>query len=431
MIIETFELFFIFLTMLMITYLIRHYIFTLTVLRQSKNKALTNKTAPTFQPTVSILIPACNEEQVIGRLLHRITNFTYPKDKLQVIVINDASSDQTGKIAEDYKNRYSFIDVLHRDKAIGRTGKASAMNQGFSKSTGEIVLCFDADYYPQKNIVEKLTEAFVDPSVGAVQGRVVVLNEPQNIVTRLVALERIGGYRIDQEARDNLGLITQFGGTVGGFRRSVLESLQGWDESILAEDTDLTFRLYLAGYKIRYNLEAECYEEAVDNWKAYQRQRYRWAKGHMQCFFKHSWSVLTSKYLSAMEKLDGLLLLNVYFMPLMALTSLLIGVPLIFLGSPLIGALWFTLPISLYSFVGNFAPFFEVSVGLYLDERRRSNWLIPLLIFTFFFNIPICLKAFIDVVKSKLVGKKNDVWVKTPHSGNGKHFIEARGESLY
>ena len=431
MIIETFELFFIFLTMLMITYLIRHYIFTLTVLRQSKNKALTNKTAPTFQPTVSILIPACNEEQVIGRLLHRITNFTYPKDKLQVIVINDASSDQTGKIAEDYKNRYCFIDVLHRDKAIGRTGKASAMNQGFSKSTGEIVLCFDADYYPQKNIVEKLTEAFVDPSVGAVQGRVVVLNEPQNIVTRLVALERIGGYRIDQEARDNLGLITQFGGTVGGFRRSVLESLQGWDESILAEDTDLTFRLYLSGYKIRYNLEAECYEEAVDNWKAYQRQRYRWAKGHMQCFFKHSWSVLTSKYLSAMEKLDGLLLLNVYFMPLMALTSLLIGVPLIFLGSPLIGALWFTLPISLYSFVGNFAPFFEVSVGLYLDERRRSNWLIPLLIFTFFFNIPICLKAFIDVVKSKLVGKKNDVWVKTPHSGNGKHFIEARGESLY
>jgi cellulose synthase/poly-beta-1,6-N-acetylglucosamine synthase-like glycosyltransferase len=431
MIIETFELFFIFLTLLMMTYLLRHYIFTLTVLRQSKNKALANRTSPVFQPTVSILIPACNEEKVIGRLLGRITNFTYPKDKLQVIVIDDASSDQTGKIAEDYKNKYPFIEVLHRDKATGRTGKASAMNQGFSKSTGEIVLCFDADYYPQKNIVEKLTQAFVDPTVGAVQGRVVVLNEPQNIVTRLVALERIGGYRIDQEARDTLGLITQFGGTVGGFRRSVLESLQGWDESILAEDTDLTFRLYLAGYKIRYNLGAECYEEAVDNWKAYRQQRYRWAKGHMQCFFKHSWNVLTSKYLNTMEKLDGLLLLNVYFMPLMALTSLLIGLPLIFLGSPIIGALWFTLPISLYSFIGNFAPFFEVSIGLYLDERRRSNWLIPLLIFIFFFNIPICLKAFIDVINSKLVGKKNDEWVKTHHSGNGKHVIELRGESLY
>jgi cellulose synthase/poly-beta-1,6-N-acetylglucosamine synthase-like glycosyltransferase len=430
MLIETFELFFIFLTLLMMTYLIRHYVFTLTALRQSKNKALTNRTHVTFQPTVSILIPACNEENVIGRLLERITNFTYPKDKLQVIVIDDASSDQTGKIAEDYKSSYPFIDVLHRDKTNGRTGKASAMNQGFLKSTGEIVLCFDADYYPQKDIVEKLVEAFIDPTVGAVQGRVVVLNEPQNIVTRLVALERIGGYRIDQEARDNLGLITQFGGTVGGFRRSILENLNGWDESILAEDTDLTFRLYLAGYKIRYNLQAECYEEAVDNWKAYRQQRYRWAKGHMQCFFKHSWSVLTSKYLNTMEKLDGLLLLNVYFMPLLALLSLLIGLPLIFLGSPLIGALWFALPISLYSFVGNFAPFFEVSIGLYLDERRRSNWLIPLLIFTFFFNIPICLKAFIDVISSKLAGKRNDVWVKTPHSGNGKHYIKIRGEPL-
>jgi cellulose synthase/poly-beta-1,6-N-acetylglucosamine synthase-like glycosyltransferase len=409
----------------MITYLIRHYIFTLSVLTQAnKNKKPPITTASTFKPTVSILIPAWNEEKVIARLLERITDLTYPKDKLQVMVIDDASSDQTGKIADKYNSKYPFIEVLHRNRISGRKGKASAMNEGFSKSTGEIVLCFDADYYPQKDIVEKLASAFVDPMVAAVQGRVVVLNEPQNIVTRLVALERIGGYRVDQEARDNLGLITQFGGTVGGFRSSVLESLHGWDESVLAEDTDLTFRVYLAGYKIRYNVDAECYEEAVDTWKAYRQQRYRWAKGHMQCFFKHSWRVLGSKCLSAKEKVDGLLLLNVYFMPIMALLSLLIGLPLIFFGSPLIGALWLTIPISLYSFVGNFAPFFEVGVGLYLDGRRRTQWLIPLLIFTFFYNIPICLKAFIDVVASKILRKNGNVWVKTSHSGNGNCYIE-------
>ena len=173
-----------------------------------------------------------------------------------------------------------------------------------------------------------------DPQVGAVQGRVVVLNEPQNIVTRLVTLERIGGYRVDQEARDKLGLITQFGGTVGGFRRSILKSLQGWDESMLAEDTDLTFRVYLAGYKIRYKVDAECYEEAVDNWYSYRRQRYRWAKGHMQCFFKHSWSVLKSPKLSLREKVDGLMLLSIYFMPILALLSLLIGLPLDLLRFP-------------------------------------------------------------------------------------------------
>ena len=272
----------------MIAYLVRHYIFTLTVLRSAGKKKQLPSVDLTFEPTVSLLIPAFNEEKVIGRLLSRIVNFTYPKEKLQVIVIDDASSDQTGKIADDYKNKYPFIDVLHRDRSNGRRGKASAMNHGFSKCTGEIVLCFDADYYPQRDIVETLVKEFVDPKVGAVQGRVVVLNEPQNIVTRLVALERIGGYRVDQEARDNLGLIAQFGGTVGGFRSSVLKSLHGWDASVLAEDTDLTFRVYLAGYKIRYSVNAECYEEAVDNWKSYQRQRYRWAKGHMQCFFKHS-----------------------------------------------------------------------------------------------------------------------------------------------
>jgi cellulose synthase/poly-beta-1,6-N-acetylglucosamine synthase-like glycosyltransferase len=246
LIVEVLEFFFFLLTLIMIAYIIRHYIFTLSVLRFKKNKKQIYE-SKNYRPSVSILIPACNEEKVIGRLLQQITNFTYPKDKLQVIVLDDASNDQTGKIADDYEDKYPFIKVLHRDKNIGGIGKSSAMNQGFSFCTGEIILCFDADYYPQKNIVENLTKWFLDPKVGAVQGRVVVLNEPQNLVTRLVALERIIGYRVDQEARDNLNLITQFGGTVGGFRSSLLKSLEGWDESVLAEDTDLTFRIYLAG----------------------------------------------------------------------------------------------------------------------------------------------------------------------------------------
>ena len=144
----------------------------------------------------------------------------------------------------------------------------------------------------------------------------------------------------------------------------------------------------------------------------------------MQCFFKHSLNVLKSKKLTLPAKIDGLLLLNVYFMPLMALFSLLTGLSLILLNSQLIGVLWFFVPISLYSFVGNFAPFFEVGVGLYLDDRKRTQWLIPLLIFTFFYNIPICLKAFLDVVSSKIFRKDKNEWVKTPHSGNGNCYIE-------
>jgi len=406
-------------------YLIRHYIFTITVLKNAQKPKRTAAVAnASFQPLVSILIPARDEEKVIGRLLQRMTELTYPKDKTQIIVIDDCSTDETGNITEEYSKKYSFIKIIHRDKKHGGLGKASALNTSFKYAKGEIILCFDADYYPQRDIIEKLTREFVNPKVGAVQGRVVVLNEPQNMVTRLVALERIGGYRVDQEARDSLGLIAQFGGTVGGFKRSVLESLGGWDESILAEDTDLTFRVYLAGYKVRYVRDAECYEEAVDSWSAYKKQRYRWARGHMQCFFKHSIELLKSKNLELKEKIDGFLLLNVYFMPLIALLSIIVGVPLICLkSSQLLNVLWITVPVSLYSFVGNFAPFFEVGIGAYLDGRTRTQWLIPLLIFTFLYNIPICTKAFLDVLISKILRKNHNVWTKTTHFGNGNCYI--------
>lgn len=424
--IEPLELLFIGLTSVMIVYLIRHYVFTFTVLRRAKKlSAGSIPEKAEYEPTVSILIPARNEEKVIGRLLQRMNELTYPKHKLQVIVVDDASTDKTGQIAEQYAKRQKFVEVIHRENGEGGKGKTSAMNAGFKLSKGEITICFDADYYPQKDIIEKLIQPFTNPSIGAVQGRVVVLNEPQNMITRLVALERIGGYRVDQEARQCLGLIPQFGGTVGGFRRSLLESLGGWDESILAEDTDLTFRVFLAGYRVAYVGDAECYEEAVDSWRAYWTQRYRWARGHMQCSFKHSWGVLRSRRLRVREKVDGLLLLNVYFMPLIVLLSFVVGLPLILFGSSqFAGALWFSVPIALYSFVGNFAPFFEVGIGAHLDGRRRIQWLIPLLVLTFVYNIPICMKAFLDLLGSKILRRNHNAWVKTAHLGNGNCYIK-------
>lgn len=425
MIVEILEVLFLGLAGLMMAYLVRHYIFTLAVLRwaQKGRKAEATGNA-SYQPTVSILIPAYDEERVIGRILQRMTELTYPKDKLQVIVIDDASTDKTGEMSEQYSSTFDLIKVLHRNENEGRRGKASALNAGLELVAGEIVICFDADYYPQRDVVEQLAKEFADPQVGAVQGRVTVLNEPCNIVTRLVALERIGGYRVDQQARNNLGLITQFGGTVGGFRRDLLERLGGWDESMLTEDTDLTFRVYLAGFKVHYVDGAECYEEAVENWRAYWRQRYRWAKGHMQCAFRYSAAVLKSHNLVAKEKIDGLLLLNVYFMPVLTLLSWLICIPLFFLlTQQWLFGFWVLTPISLYSFVGNFAPFFEVGVGAYLDGRRRAPWLISLLVVTFLYNIPICTKALLDLLISRVSGKESTCWNKTMHSGNGNSYI--------
>jgi len=183
LIIEALEAIFLFSTALMMAYLVRHYVFTLTVLRRSKKAKDNIAVDVNYEPTVSILVPARDEEKVIGRLLQRMTKLTYPHDKLQVITIDDASSDRTRQIAEEFSSSYPFIEVLHRDEKTGGKGKASAMNAGLNRSTGEIILCFDADYSPERDIVEKLVKNFVHPAVGAVQGRPVVFNESQNVVT--------------------------------------------------------------------------------------------------------------------------------------------------------------------------------------------------------------------------------------------------------
>ena len=425
---EILEALFFLSTGIVMMYLVRHYVFTLTVLRRGKLADPVEEISHyNYEPTVSIIIPARNEKYVIGRLLQRIVELTYPREKLQVIVVDDASTDGTGKIAQEFVTHYNFIEVLHRDKESGGKGKPSALNYGLKRATGDIVLFFDADYSPPKTITEKLVRGFADPTVGAVQGRPVVQNESQSMVTRIVTLERIGGYRIGQEARENLGLTPQYGGTIGGFRRSILEKLGGFDESMLTEDTDLTFKIRLLGFRVHYQGDAECYEEAVSTWKAYWRQRHRWAKGHMQVCFKHSFGVIRSKKLTLKEKVDALLLLYIYFVPVLTMFSFLVGVSLIFFEfAPVVHALWLISPLSFYSCVGNFAPFFEVGIGAYLDGRTRLQWLVPLLVFAYFFNVIICTKAFLDILAAKVSGRNNHYWYKTPHLGDGNRYIDTQ-----
>jgi len=408
----------------MFFYLARHYIFTIVVLFLPKHQTPNPKNTNNHYFSVSILIPALDEEKVIGRILERMTELTYPKEKLQVIVIDDASKDHTFEIAQSYAKKYEFIEVIHRDSTNGRVGKAQALNDSLKHVTGEIVFCFDADYYLQLDVLEKLTAPFSDPKIGAVQGRITVLNEPYSLITRLVTLERIGGYRIDQQARDQLHLIPQFGGTVAGVRRDLLESLGGWDTTILAEDTDLTFRTYLSGYKVRYINDAECYEEAVEGWRAYWRQRSRWAKGHMQVAFRYFLPFLRCKKVRLREKIDGVLLLTVYFVPILILLSWILNSVLFFAGgldkSTFLNA---SAILTFYSALGSLAPFFEIGIGAYLDQRVRALWLLPLLIFLIPFNIAICTKAFLDLCISKISGNTNYDWMKTNHNGNGNRYI--------
>ena len=409
------EILFILLSAVLFLYSVRHLLFTLVALREKETP--NEKVSKNYQPSVTVLIPARNEEKVIGRLLKRMSELTYPKEKMQVIVIDDASKDRTSQIAESFSKKYNYIKVIHRNTLKGGKGKASALNEGLRHAKGEVIICFDADYYPQIDIIEKLVSRLSDPKVAVVQGKVVVINEPENLITRLVALERVGGYCIGQKAREKLGLIPQFGGTAGGFKRKIVEELGGLSEDTLAEDTDLTFKVFLAGYKVCYINEAESYEEAVNSFNSYWRQRVRWAVGHMQCALKYLIPVIKSKNLSLKQKIDAFFLLNVYFIPILIGIAWIIGGVLVFNGPSLLDViLWGPIPFLTYASVGNFAPFFEIGMGMYAERRTKACRILPLLFPMFLYNIVICTFALAKLCVFKLFGRKFS-WDKTFHHG--------------
>jgi cellulose synthase/poly-beta-1,6-N-acetylglucosamine synthase-like glycosyltransferase len=394
----------------------RHYVFSFAAIKHRRENRHVGH-CMVFQPSVSIIIPARNEEKVIGRLLNRLTELTYPKSKLEVIVVNDQSTDRTGEIAEFYASKNpGLIKVVHRE--VGGLGKALVLNEGLKHAKGEFVCFFDADYVPQRDILEKMLPYFLDLEVGAVQGRVFVLNESQSLVSRIVALERLGGYRVNQYARDLLGLLPQYAGTVGIVRRSLLLRLDGFNPNTLAEDTDLTFRIRLAGFQIKYVNCAESGEEAVRGWRRYWCQRKRWAKGHMQCAFKYVLPLLKSRKVPLKQKMDGFLLLNIYFLPLLVMSSwvLLLAVWIFKLST------WIPFEIAFVSGVffvlhGNLAPFVEVMAGALCDGRWKLISLIWLLVLSYFVNMVICVVAFLDLLFCRINGKNPNHWHKTKHDG--------------
>ncbi|MCW4026630.1 MAG: glycosyltransferase family 2 protein [Candidatus Bathyarchaeota archaeon] len=414
---------------IMCLYIVRHYRFFWNRMFK-KQRRCHQDLAGTYTPSVSILIPMHKEERVASHILDRFVEMDYPKDRgrYEVIAINDGSTDATSSIIDEYASNFPFIKAIHRT-GNGGNGKPEALNVGLKMASNEIVLTFDADYLPPRDCIKRLVAPFVDIEVGGVMGRVIPVNSPESLVTRLMDIERAGSYQINQQARYNLNLIPQFGGTVGGFRRSVLKAVGEFDETKLAEDTDLTYKLYLEGWKIAYVNAAECYEEAVLSWDMREKQLTRWAIGHNQCLFEHFFETLTSPFLTVWQKIDGILLLGVYTTPLLILIGWLTGIFTYLAGAPwwcfLFPAILF---IFAYNSIGNFAVFAEAGGSLFLDQRRRSIWLLPLMLVDLLTNVWVCSKAFFQTIflrQRRYEQVKPPFWAKTKKMGVGKDNYKA------
>jgi cellulose synthase/poly-beta-1,6-N-acetylglucosamine synthase-like glycosyltransferase len=363
-------------------YTARHYIFTLNRLFGFQRHPYIDIDVAVWPP-VTVLIAAHNEEKVIAHILTSLMNVNYPKDKMLVVPINDRSTDRTGEIIDRFCDDHpGRIRPFHRTG--GKGGKAAALKDAMELVETEVVLVFDADYIPPCGLIKQLVAPFFDPEVGGLMGRVVPLNVATNLLTRLLDFERSGGYQVDQQARMNLGLVPQHGGTVAGVRLSALREIGGWNDNSLSEDTDLTYRLLLAGWKTVYQNRSECYEEVPETWQVRIKQLMRWAKGHNQALAAYSLRLLFGRHRATLrERIDGFLLLGVYAMAPVTLIGWLLALGLFYEGvAPLHGILAL-LAITAYGATGNFAAFFEIAAANQLDYTRHRVCLLPFLVLGF------------------------------------------------
>jgi cellulose synthase/poly-beta-1,6-N-acetylglucosamine synthase-like glycosyltransferase len=412
----TLKAYMIFLMLVLLFYIIRHYLFTLNR-AFGKQRLYYQDLLDEDLPTASVLVPMHNEEKVASHILNLLIASDYSKEKLEIIPINDHSTDKTKEILEEYAQKYPFIKPLHRYGDLPR-GKQNGLNDALKIAKGEVIIVYDADYLPPKEQIKTLAIAFKDPGIGAVMGRVVPVNAGKNLLTRLLDIERSGGYQVDQQARYNLNLIPQYGGTVGGFRKDLVMRLGGFNTKILAEDTELTYKIYLNGYKVAYANSAECYEEAPEDWNVRSRQLRRWSRGHNQVMFKYFIRTVLSKKLNLWQKIDGLLLLAIYIQPFLIFLGLIDSLLLFFLGEMEITSSYiFLLFIFALNSFGNFATFFEIGTALMLDGAREKVFLLPLMFFAFIFNIIYTSLGFVDALID-LITKRTAIWQKTERFRN-------------
>jgi len=414
-IIGVLKVYFVLTVIIMLIYTVRHIVFSYNRIF-GRQRMYYGDIFDNELPFVSVLIPMHNEEQVLQNVLDSLLEINYAKDRYEIIPINDNSSDATAQMLDEYKKKYSIIRPIHRNSE--ERGKPASLNDGMQLAKGEIIVVFDADYRPSKDLLRQLALAFLDPEVGAVMGRVIPYNTNRNWLTRLLNLERSGGYQADQQARYNLKTIPQYGGTVGGFRKSIMLQTGGFNPRVLAEDTELTFRLYVNGWKVLYANAAECYEEVPETWEVRAQQVRRWSRGHNGVMFRYFLPVILSKQMTLREKLDGVLLLAVYAVPFIFALALIDSVALFFLGEmSVLAGWWVILFLGVYNCYGNFAPFYEIATALLVDGTEDEVLLLPLITFNFYYYLWNIGLGFLDAV-SDLITRRNVEWEKTERFEN-------------
>ena len=253
-------------------------------------------------PQVTVQLPIYNEKYVIERLVEAIAAFDYPRELLDIQVLDD-STDETQEVAANCVERYRQLGVpishIHRDNREGF--KAGALQEGLKSARGEFVAIFDADFIPPADFLRRTVPYFIDQKLAMVQTRWSYVNRHYSALTEVEAILLDGHFVIEHSSRFRTGLFFNFNGTAGIWRRIAIEDAGGWQHDTLTEDTDLSYRAQLCGWHFTYLPEIDCPSELPVEMSAFKSQQARWAKGLMQTAKKILPRVLRSEMPTAVK----------------------------------------------------------------------------------------------------------------------------------
>ncbi|MGA2767512.1 MAG: glycosyltransferase family 2 protein [Candidatus Bathyarchaeia archaeon] len=375
-------------------------------LRASKCELECKPTKKRNLPSISIIVPVKDEEKVIGRLLNSLTATDYPSDKLEVIVVEDGSTDDTLNICNEFAKEHSLnLKILHKEFS---NGKPSALNYGIKHATGEIIGILDADNLPARDILLNVSKYFEDRKVAAVQGRTLSINFEHNMLTRFISYEEAAWCEAYLRGKDVLKLFINLRGSCQFIRHDVLEAIGGFDERFLAEDMELSARMANHRYQIRYASNVRAWQECPSQLKQLLTQRTRWYRGWMEIALRYGRLMAKPSRVSVDAEatlLGPFIMIASLASYIFAFLAFLVPVPL---GSPL----QFVMQSSAVT-----TTLLVVLCGLTLIWLSKPRRLRNLLWLPFVYGY-WCLQAFIALYAALLILlRRPKKWLKTSKTG--------------
>ena len=390
-----------------VVFFVRHLAFAVAATRCARADLAAPELDTGRRPRVSVLVACKNEAAVVQEIVGALLALDYPRDRLQLVIVDDGSTDSTGEIVDRLSRREPRLVCLHRAEGAPG-GKAGALNAAREVATGDVLVVFDADHRPRTDCIRRLVRHFEDERVAAVQGRCVIRNGGDSALSRLVQIDYLSGYLVNEYGRQCVYQLPAYGGANCAVRASSLRAVGGWKERTVTEDTDLTLRLVLNGERVRFDVTAVDEEEAVQTLRHFWRQRYRWARGHQQAWRDYRRAVWRSPHLSRPQKVETTMFLLAFHLPVVSgLGLLLVAVWAAGLAAP--AALFNPFFLWTILFLG---PLAELGSGLLIAHaERRSAFVLALFLPLFLVSIALCTKAWVD----GLLGRRYS-WVKTARS---------------